>query len=208
LAALHELAVAASGVLEPTALAKFAVDLACDLLGADGAALYWWTASTGRLHALADNRSYQEPVARSLGPGKGVAGLAFQRVEPVIIDDYPSWEGAVPWALANGVRAAVGTKLRLGPVHATLTPTTRGARGLIVQSPATHQRCQLGGVQRAAPPWPAPAAGLLYPALHACGVHQSELHFPSKFLGQQGHCLALAPVVPLANCRQIVFVTL
>ena len=111
LAALHELAVAASGVLEPTALAKFAVDLACDLLGADGAALYWWTASTGRLHALADNRSYQEPVARSLGPGKGVAGLAFQRVEPVIIDDYPSWEGAVPWALANGVRAAVGIPL-------------------------------------------------------------------------------------------------
>jgi hypothetical protein len=58
LAALHELAVAASGVLEPTALAKHAVDLACDLLGVDGAALYWWVSSTGLLHSLADNRGY------------------------------------------------------------------------------------------------------------------------------------------------------
>src|SRR3989442_5948886 len=111
LAALHELAVAASGVLEPTALAKQAVDLACDLLGVDGAALYWWVSTTGLLHSLADNRGYQAGASRTLEPGKGVAGLAFQREQPLIIDDYPRWEGAVPWALANGVRAAVGIPL-------------------------------------------------------------------------------------------------
>src|ERR1700731_3300038 len=110
-AALHELAVAASGVLEPTALAKHAVDLACDLLGVDGAALYWWVSSTGLLHSLADNRGYQAGASRTLEPGKGVAGLAFQRMAPLIIDDYPNWEGAVPWALANGVRSAVGIPL-------------------------------------------------------------------------------------------------
>jgi len=114
LAALHELAVAASGVLEPTALAKHAVDLACDLLGVDGAALYWWVSSTGLLHSLADNRGYQAGASRTLEPGKGVAGLAFQRQAPLIIDDYPNWEGAVPWALANGVRAAVGIPLLAG----------------------------------------------------------------------------------------------
>src|SRR6266852_2635955 len=64
LAALHELAVAASGVLEPMALAKMAVDLACDLLGVDGAALYWWVSSTGLLHSLADNREYQAGGSR------------------------------------------------------------------------------------------------------------------------------------------------
>jgi diguanylate cyclase (GGDEF)-like protein/PAS domain S-box-containing protein len=111
LAALNELAVAASGVLEPTALAKHAVDLACDLLGVDGAALYWWVSSTGLLHSLADNRGYQAGASRTLEPGKGVAGLAFQRQAPLIIDDYPNWEGAVPWALANGVRSAVGIPL-------------------------------------------------------------------------------------------------
>jgi diguanylate cyclase (GGDEF)-like protein/PAS domain S-box-containing protein len=111
LAALHELAVAASGVVEPTALAKLAVDLACDLLGVDGAALYWWVPTTGLLHALADNRQYQGSATRTLEPGKGVAGLAFQRAEPVIINDYPNWEGAVPWALKNGVRAALGIPL-------------------------------------------------------------------------------------------------
>src|SRR5256886_1792939 len=111
LAALHELAVAASGVLEPTALAKHAFDCACDLLGANGAALYWWVSSTGQLHSLADSRGYQAGASRTLEPGKGVAGLAFQRELPLIIDDYPRWEGAVPWALANGVRAAVGIPL-------------------------------------------------------------------------------------------------
>src|SRR5947208_14850062 len=75
LAALHELAVAASGVLEPTALAKHAVDLACDLLGVDGAALYWWVSSTGLLHSLADNRGYQAGALRTVAPGKGRAAL-------------------------------------------------------------------------------------------------------------------------------------
>jgi diguanylate cyclase (GGDEF)-like protein/PAS domain S-box-containing protein len=111
LAALHELAVAASGALEPTALATVAVDLACNLLGVDGAALYWWVSSTGLLVSLADNRDYQAGGKRTLEPGKGVAGLAFQRQAPLIIDDYPNWAGAVPWALAHGVRAAVGIPL-------------------------------------------------------------------------------------------------
>lgn len=128
-AALHELAVAASGVLEPEALAKLAVDQACTLLGVDGAALYWWAASTDLLHSLADNRWYQAPAPRSIKPGQGVAGIAFQRVEPVVIEDYPSWDGAVSWALANGVQGAVGIPLlaRGRPVGAMaiLTHTRR-----------------------------------------------------------------------------------
>ena len=132
-AALHELAVAASGVLEPTALAKHAVDLACDLLGVDGAALYWWVPSTGLLHSLADNRGYQAGASRTLEPGKGVAGLAFKRQEPLIIDDYPRWEGAVPWALANGVQAAVGIPLvargRIVGAMAVLTHAVGGFDG-------------------------------------------------------------------------------
>src|SRR3989440_1740091 len=111
LAALHELAVAASGQLEPQALAKMAVDLACDLLGVDSAALYWWVSSDALLHSLADNRKYQEGMSRTLEAGKGVAGIAFQRVAPILIDEYPKWEGAVGWALKHGVQAAVGIPL-------------------------------------------------------------------------------------------------
>jgi len=129
LAALHELAVAASGKLEPEALAKLAVDQACALLGVDGAALYWWLAGTGQLHALADNRPYKASAPRTVKPGQGVAGLAFDRVEPVIIPDYPTWEGAVSWALAHGVKAAVGIPLlargRAMGAMAVLTHTTR-----------------------------------------------------------------------------------
>jgi diguanylate cyclase (GGDEF)-like protein/PAS domain S-box-containing protein len=126
---LHELAVAASGVLDPEALAKMAVDQACALLGMEGAALYWWASRTGELHALADNRRHQAQAPRSLKSGQGVAGAAFQRVEPIVIEDYPTWAGAVSWALANQVQSGIGVPLvargRAVGAMAVLTHTRR-----------------------------------------------------------------------------------
>src|SRR5260370_40870733 len=71
LAALHERAVAASGVLDPMALAMMAVDLAVDLLGVDGAARYWGRSCTGRLHTLADTRVQPARGTRSPETGTG-----------------------------------------------------------------------------------------------------------------------------------------
>src|SRR5215218_6360599 len=50
--ALHELAVAAGGVLDPTALALLATVRARELLGIDGATVYWWNVDDGVLECL------------------------------------------------------------------------------------------------------------------------------------------------------------
>src|SRR4051812_46692080 len=52
LRALHEVAVAATGVLDPAALAQLVVDHLRDLLAVESAGLYLWDAETGRLYHL------------------------------------------------------------------------------------------------------------------------------------------------------------
>ena len=53
--ALHEVAVASSGVHDPIELARLASDRACKLLAVDSAFLWWWDGETGRLRPLADS---------------------------------------------------------------------------------------------------------------------------------------------------------
>src|SRR6266849_4128178 len=81
--ALHEVAVASSGVLDPAALARLVVDRARDLLTADSAGLYMWSAEAELLRSLGDNDPNLEGVGLTVEPGQGAAGLAFQRTEPV-----------------------------------------------------------------------------------------------------------------------------
>src|SRR5205085_1916178 len=56
--------------------------------------------------------------------------IAFQKAGPIVINDYPNWEGAVGWALANGVQAAVGIPLlaRGRPVGGMAVLTHRARR--------------------------------------------------------------------------------
>ena len=54
--ALHEVALAASGVLDPAELASLTIDHARSLLEGDTATLYWWEESEGRLVRIASNK--------------------------------------------------------------------------------------------------------------------------------------------------------
>jgi diguanylate cyclase (GGDEF)-like protein/PAS domain S-box-containing protein len=110
---LYEVAVAASGVLEPAALARLAVDRARDLVGADASALYWWDA--GRLHPLADN-DISLPAAALAPPGHGTMDLAFQQRKPVVVGDYRAWPEAHDAAVQAGVRSTAAVPLLVGDV--------------------------------------------------------------------------------------------
>ncbi len=109
--ALHEIAVATSGVLDPAALARLVAEHAVRLLGADGVAIYEWDEAAGVLRPL----HLRDPHGRSGNPmlpsGVGLAGQAFERRAPEVISDYPAWEHAEPSAVARGVQAAVAVPL-------------------------------------------------------------------------------------------------
>ena len=109
--ALHEVAVAAAGLRDPSALAALVVDRARDLLEADAAALYWFLPDTGMLRTLAHNDPLQESPEPPFHPGEGAAGRAYAEAKPVRIDDYQSWAHALPTSLNRGIESGLAVPL-------------------------------------------------------------------------------------------------
>ncbi|MBI4491290.1 MAG: PAS domain S-box protein [Chloroflexi bacterium] len=109
--ALHEVAVAISGVLDPASLARLVVERAHNLLGVDSASLLLWDPGTELLRLIVTD----DPNATAYDPfrvaGQGIGGVAFQRCEPVVIEEYQRWEHASPRALACGVQSAAAVPL-------------------------------------------------------------------------------------------------
>ena len=86
--ALHELAVAASGLLEPRALARVAVERCRELLQVDGTVIFHFDRQSGFLEPLHESAS--RVVERKLKPGEGAIGRAFSNRRHYPIDDYPT----------------------------------------------------------------------------------------------------------------------
>jgi len=109
LRALYDLAVVASGVRDPAEIARMAVEHAQRLLHVDGAVVFVFDAVTGLLQPLHETASAvsEPPVI----PGEGAIGLAFQKGEPVTIDDYRSWDQAIPESARRGIVSVLAVPL-------------------------------------------------------------------------------------------------
>src|SRR5207245_1130755 len=84
LAILNESSRAASGVLDPVALARVVADKAVEMLGGHHATLSWFEPADGLLHVVAEN--HPRPVGDlAFGPGEGAAGIAFDTAQPVVV---------------------------------------------------------------------------------------------------------------------------
>ncbi len=122
---LHQMAVSASGVLEPVELANRAVGYARELLGGDDATLVIWSPAEAVLKTLADSSGVwlgAPPPA----PGQGVLGVAFLRREAVVVDDYQAWEHATEQGRRHGIASAAGVPLMAGDrAIGALTVTSR-----------------------------------------------------------------------------------
>jgi diguanylate cyclase (GGDEF)-like protein/PAS domain S-box-containing protein len=122
--ALHEIAVALSGVLDPAALAHMIAERASKLLDADAVALYLWDEEANLLRPLYSNDPRGAPD-RSLPPGVGIIGQAFSSRQPIVIEDYALWPQALELAMARGLRSALAVPLVVAE---------RGVGALIVRS--------------------------------------------------------------------------
>jgi diguanylate cyclase (GGDEF)-like protein/PAS domain S-box-containing protein len=109
--ALHEVAVAAAGLRDPSALAALVVDRARDFLEADAAALYWYFPDSGTLRTLAHNDPREVGPEPPFNPGEGAAGRAFAEALPVRVDDYGSWPYALPDSLGRGIESGLAVPL-------------------------------------------------------------------------------------------------
>jgi signal transduction histidine kinase len=111
LRALHEISATASRALDPAELVALVATRAGELLSADAVALYLWDEGAGTLLPVYSNDERATTPDQPLAAGRGEAGLALSRREPVTVADYAAWEHGLPWAAARGLRAAAAVPL-------------------------------------------------------------------------------------------------
>jgi PAS domain S-box-containing protein len=108
--ALHEIAVAASGVMDSAQLARLAIDQAQQLVGADGAVLRWYDPENDDLRLLAASHDLtSRPGNRK--PAETGIGRAFSEGRPVIINDYPNDPRLPTWTRIRGVQAVASVPM-------------------------------------------------------------------------------------------------
>ncbi len=112
LEALHEIAVASSGELDPERLGLLVIERARSLTGADEATLLWWDPEANALRVLGD--TYSRPFPRMLRSGEGFAGMIYRDGIPMVLEDYPGWEHSLPDAVKRGMRSVAGVPMIVG----------------------------------------------------------------------------------------------
>jgi len=111
--ALHDIAVAIGGVLEPVELARLVVNRARELLEAGAVGVYSLDESTQLLEPIYSSDAREALPEPAIPIGTGAAGQALLRGQLVRVDDYVHWPHAGKWAAANGVRAAMAVPLQV-----------------------------------------------------------------------------------------------
>jgi PAS domain S-box-containing protein len=112
--ALQVVAAAAGGQIDPAALGQLVAEQACNLLRGEAASTLWWDDSVGALRSLGAAGLWQGDPDLRLRPGQGIAGLAFERGHPVVVEEYQRWAPALPLSRASGMRAGVAVPLMVG----------------------------------------------------------------------------------------------
>ncbi|HEV8535582.1 MAG TPA: EAL domain-containing protein [Candidatus Limnocylindria bacterium] len=112
-AALRDVASAVGRLPEPVAVAAIAAKHARSLLNADAALLHAWDGDAGVLRLLSGDGAAEALRPGTLRSGEGASGMAFERREPVLVEDYGSWPLAMR-SQADLVKSALAVPLVVG----------------------------------------------------------------------------------------------
>jgi diguanylate cyclase (GGDEF)-like protein len=78
------------------------------------AAVYWWDADARMLEQIARSAVVTEPGVVRVPSGQGMSGVAFERREPIVVDDYLTWPHQLPQPAIASLVSAVATPLFIG----------------------------------------------------------------------------------------------
>jgi len=112
LLALHSASTAISTQgADATKVLDLILQSAVGLVGASSGSLYRWDAEAELLRCVSNWRVPARDTTPDCRPGEGLAGRVFAVGEPLLINDYATWEHAMQSGLAGGLRAALGVPL-------------------------------------------------------------------------------------------------
>jgi DNA-binding CsgD family transcriptional regulator/PAS domain-containing protein len=112
LEALHRIALTLHGTPDLPQLAQLVAGNARQLLDADDAVLYLWDPET-KLLRLAYGENSGHAIMATMHPDEGAIGQAFESGEPVVITDYPNWDGRLPEIVERGVKRMAAVPLKI-----------------------------------------------------------------------------------------------
>jgi signal transduction histidine kinase len=112
LLALQRAAATLSARTDPHEVFDMILRSAVQLFGQGSASLYTWDEESGVLR-LAENFDPRGRVSDDavLRPGEGVVGRVFASGEPLIVEDYQTWEGRTSVGQQTGLRACIAVPL-------------------------------------------------------------------------------------------------
>ncbi|HFD38981.1 MAG TPA: response regulator, partial [Anaerolineae bacterium] len=93
---LHDIFLDISAHLNMPTLLRSIVQHAVKLLDAETGAIYLYDEEKGKLIRSVAWGASEKFLGVELAPGEGLAGKVFQSEQPMIVDDYRTWEGRSP----------------------------------------------------------------------------------------------------------------
>ncbi len=111
--ALHRASTLIASETDPIAVLGEILEAAATLLGRGSASIYRWDPVAGVLRH-AESARPERGAPQVLRAGQGITGQAFVTQKPVIVNDYATWEHAVPASRDAGWRAALAIPLVRG----------------------------------------------------------------------------------------------
>ena len=114
LQALHETTLGLIRRMDVTGLLQAIVIRAGKLIGTEHCFVYLKNAVGNEMDMVFQSGIYDSLVHHPITPGQGIAGRVWDTGEPLYVDDYSCWEGRLPDADRDVLRAMAGVPLKAG----------------------------------------------------------------------------------------------
>lgn len=112
LAALHATTLGLIGRLELADLLEAIVTRAGALVGTSHGFVYLYHAETQELEMQVGLGTHSKNTGFRIKPGEGLAGKVWEQGEPMVVEDYPAWEGRHPDPRFDNIHWMVGVPLK------------------------------------------------------------------------------------------------
>ena len=114
MAALNETTLSIIGRLELEDLLKSLITRAGQLLQAPHGFIYLVDSERNELEIRVAVGAMDDFIGFRVKPGEGLGGKVWQKGEPIVFDDYQSWNGRTPQSVPEEIGAVAGVPLRSG----------------------------------------------------------------------------------------------